>query len=72
MIFSFLKESYHQHARQVSSLALKEDKLSLYVQLLRVEVDNQKNDICLAEHLKKSHDHLFDVFEIQKAPLSAF
>jgi hypothetical protein len=50
-------------------MALKEDKLSLYVQLLGVDVDTHKNHICLAEHLKKSHDHLFDVFEIQKAPL---
>lgn len=51
---------------------LKNDGLFGFLQILRVQINNQEAEINLKEHINKGLNQLINVFEVQKTPLDCY
>ena len=72
MFVNYLGQAAIIDLRNASILPRRTDRLFLISQLLKVEVDHHKDEICLNENLKKSFEHLIDVYQIEKSSLDIF
>jgi meiotically up-regulated gene 157 (Mug157) protein len=68
----FIASCHKAEDNFASKYSLDMDNLFMFMNLMRVDLDENKNKIVLAEHLKKSYDHLFDVFQIEKGNLDDY